>query len=116
MHTALGLADANEAISINLFREKDSEQGKDAQVAPVWEEPFHPDHTYSIFGEEEKIFGYQDLHVDLNFRAHDMRPRLDVRYKKEWKPLGETKAMDIKAMLKEFLPDCKTHARLNSDG
>lgn len=30
-------------------------------------EPFHPDFTYPIFGDQEKIFGYRDLEVKVSF-------------------------------------------------
>lgn len=28
-------------------------------------EPFHPDFTYPIFGEQEKIFGYRGLDIKV---------------------------------------------------
>ncbi|KAK7519230.1 acyl-CoA N-acyltransferase [Phyllosticta citriasiana] len=90
------VANSNEALQINLVR-----RGK-----PVFEEPFNPAFTYPIFGEDETIFGYSDLELNLNFAAHDLKPSLQIKYDKKWVPMGETKAMDLEAILKEFLhPD-----------
>jgi histone acetyltransferase 1 len=33
-----------------------------------------------------------------------MRPGLQINYDKKFKPVGETSATDIKAVLEEFLP------------
>lgn len=60
--------------------------------------------TYSIFGEEEQIFGYKGLRIDLKFNAHDMRPNLQILYTRKFKAVGETEATDVKATLQDFLP------------
>ncbi|KAF2085267.1 acyl-CoA N-acyltransferase, partial [Saccharata proteae CBS 121410] len=64
-----------------------------------------PRFTYSIFDDDEKIFGYEEPELRLDFCAHDLRPKLDISYKEKFKPIGETKAMDLQDMLKDFLPD-----------
>ena len=73
---------------------------------PVFPEPFHPAFTYTIFGEEEKIFGYQNLDIALRLRAHDLQLSLKITYDKKWDPVGEIAASDIEGQLKEHLPDC----------
>lgn len=60
--------------------------------------------TYSIFGEEEQIFGYKGLRINLRFNAHDMRPNLQILYNRKFKAVGETEATDVKAALEDFLP------------
>lgn len=67
---------------------------------------FHPKFTYSIFGDDETIFGYKGLKINLRYRANDMRPHLDIKYDKKFKALGGTEPTDIKAILqeKEYLP------------
>ena len=60
--------------------------------------------TYSIFGEEEQIFGYKGLKINLRFNAHDMRPNLQILYNRKFKAVGETEATDVKATLEDFLP------------
>lgn len=69
---------------------------------------FHPRLTYSIFGDEERIFGYQGLKIDLKYRAADMCPNIQVSYKKKFKSVGDTAPTDVKAILEEYLPPGKT--------
>ena len=66
---------------------------------------FHPRFTYPIFGDSEEIFGYQDLEINLQYNASDMRPNLSVSYSKKFPAVGETEATDIDGILHEFLPD-----------
>lgn len=65
---------------------------------------FQPLHTYSIFGEEESIFGYKGLAINLKYHASDMRPSFEVTYDKKFKAVGETEATDLKAVFEEYLP------------
>jgi histone acetyltransferase 1 len=88
-----GLANANEAIHISLV--SPSESGLQHLAT------FNPRHTYSIFGEEEQIFGYKDLKVSLRFRANDMRPHLKTSYSKKFKVVGGPEPTDVAAILKE---------------
>lgn len=63
---------------------------------------FHPKFTYPIFGDEEKIFGYRDLKMNLRFRANDMRPHLETSYSKKLSPpAGVEEPTDINAVLQE---------------
>ncbi|KAF4457548.1 histone acetyltransferase type B catalytic subunit [Fusarium austroafricanum] len=87
------LANANEAIHISLVSPSDSGL---QHVAT-----FNPRHTYSIFGEEEQIFGYKDLKVSLRFRANDMRPHLKTSYSKKFKAVGGAEPTDVAAILEE---------------
>jgi histone acetyltransferase 1 len=66
---------------------------------------FHPRFTYSIFGDEESIFGYKNLEIHLRYNASDMRPNLSVTYSKRFPAVGETEAVDINAILREILPE-----------
>ncbi|KAK2013228.1 histone acetyl transferase HAT1 [Colletotrichum eremochloae] len=65
---------------------------------------FNPKFTYSIFGDDERIFGYKDLKIDLRYRTFDMRPNVKVSYGKKFQSVGETEAADVNATLKEHLP------------
>ncbi|KAF4957581.1 hypothetical protein FGADI_3050 [Fusarium gaditjirri] len=87
------LTNANEAIHISLV--SPSESGLQHLAT------FNPRHTYSIFGEEEQIFGYKDLKVSLRFRANDMRPHLKTSYSKKFKIVGGPEPTDVAAILKE---------------
>jgi len=63
---------------------------------------FHPKFTYSIFGDDEKIFGYKGLKISLRYRANDMRPHLDVTYSnKLTPPAGVDEPTDVKAVLQQ---------------
>lgn len=82
-----GLQDANNAFNISLV--SPSKSGLSTIAT------FQPKFTYSIFGEEEKIFGYKDLKILLRYRANDMRPHLRVTYGKKFKPVGEHEPTDV---------------------
>ena len=66
---------------------------------------FQPEFTYPIFGEEEAIFGYQGLSINLAFAAHNLRPHLSIKYKSKFTAQGEVRPTDILELLRDFLPD-----------
>ncbi|KHN99538.1 Histone acetyltransferase type B, catalytic subunit [Metarhizium album ARSEF 1941] len=88
------VVDANDALSLSLV--SPSKSGLRLVGS------FHPNFTYPIFGEEEKIFGYKDLKISLRFRANDMRPHLETTYRKKLSPpAGVEEPTDIKAVFQE---------------
>ncbi|KAI0400961.1 histone acetyltransferase type B catalytic subunit [Xylaria palmicola] len=87
---------ANEAITISLVRPSGSAIEKISS--------FNPKLTYSIFGEDERIFGYKGLKVNLQYDARNLRPHLSVSSTKKFKSVGEVEALDVREVLKEFLP------------
>ncbi|KAI9700160.1 MAG: histone acetyltransferase 1 [Bogoriella megaspora] len=90
--------DSNEATTLKFWRV--SEQGGQLQC----DHSFHPSYTYPIFGEEETIFGYQGLHIDINFALHDLRCNVDIRFKNIFEPVGDIEAFDIPTALRPFVP------------
>ncbi|KAK4639627.1 histone acetyltransferase 1 [Podospora bellae-mahoneyi] len=88
-------ASANEAFVISLVAP--GSNGKESK--------FHPRFTYPIFGEEEEIFGYQDLQINLRYNATDMRPNLQIKFSKQFPAIGDAEPLDIKEVLSEFLPE-----------
>ncbi|TPX18379.1 uncharacterized protein E0L32_011712 [Thyridium curvatum] len=90
-------ANANDAFEISLV--KPSSSGLKTLAK------FNPKFTYPIFGDDESIFGYQGLKINLRYHANDMRPNLDIAYNKKFKAIGETEAADIHQILKDFLPE-----------
>lgn len=102
----LGSSDANEAVRVSLIKPGPT------HIATHVE--FHPKFTYPIFGEEERIFGYQDLDLHLRFLAHDLQPNIEISYEKRFPAVGETQALDLNKTLKEWLPSstqsCKSWA------
>jgi histone acetyltransferase 1 len=88
-----GLSNANEAIRISLMAP--SKTGLTTIAA------FNPSFTHSFFGEDEQIFGYKDLKVNLRYRANDMRPHLKTSYSSKFKAVGGPEPVDVKAVLEE---------------
>lgn len=88
---------ADEAVEINLTR-----NGK--HLLP---EPFQPTHTYAVFGDDELIPGYKDLHINLSFRANDLRPTASIKFKGKMPPVNEDmeSLMDLEGRLRQFLPE-----------
>ena len=96
------IADSNDAVRVNLKQPADP--SKDVQ--------FHPSNTYSIFGNEEKIFGYKHLQIDLNFAADTLKAGVAIEFGSKIERIGETEADNIEDKLKDFLPS----ALASSDG
>ena len=90
-------SDANEAVRLNLV------QPGEGQIQIV--QDFHPKFTYPIFGEEERIFGYKGLDINVRFSAHDLRPNVSIAYERRFPSVGDTVALDIDAALRNWLPD-----------
>lgn len=66
---------------------------------------FNPKHTYQLFGEEQEIFGYRNLEVNIRYHASDMRPNLSIKYSKKFTAVGDTEAVDLDGIFHEILPD-----------
>ena len=96
-YSRIGSTNANDALEISMVQA--------ASISPKKLSSFHPQFTYPIFGEEESIFGYQGLKLNLRFAAHNLRPNLEVLYDKKFKAVGDTKATDIQETLKEWTPE-----------
>ncbi|KAI5361966.1 Putative acyl-CoA N-acyltransferase, histone acetyltransferase type B, catalytic subunit [Septoria linicola] len=87
-------SNSNDCFTVQLTR-------KDGTVAAS----FQPEFTYAMFGNEEAIFGYQDLSITLSFQADHLDPKLHIKYGKKFQAQGEVKPTDIKEALRDFLPD-----------
>lgn len=93
-----GSTSANEAIQITISQPS---KGGPEQIYS-----FNPEYTEQFFGQDQSIFGYKDLDVKLRFTAHDVYPNLDITYSDKWKAVGDTRAVDLKKIFKEYLPPC----------
>ena len=100
----IGSTNANEALEISFV------QAAPGSLRVL--SSFHPQFTYPIFGDEERIFGYQNLKLNLRFAAHNLRPNLEVLYDKKFKAVGDTKATEIEETLGEWTPKCEEWLRL----
>ncbi|CAK7272001.1 histone acetyltransferase 1 [Sporothrix epigloea] len=88
------ISSANEALEISLVQRGPTGLRSIAS--------FNPKFTYSIFGDEETIIGYQNLKISLRFHASDMRPNLQVTSSKKLKH-AEIEPTDIRTVLKAYL-------------
>ena len=93
----LGSANATDVINISIWQP--------GEGGPNAISEFPPEFTYSIFGENESIFGYRDLRIDMAFTAHDLNPNVDISYGAKFKTVGGTKAANITEILQDFMPD-----------
>ncbi|KAI9804100.1 MAG: hypothetical protein M1825_001502 [Sarcosagium campestre] len=89
-------SNSNKAFAIQLIQPGD--QGPQITAS------FHPRFTYPIFGESETIFGYQNLRINLRVASHDLRLSLDTRWERQYRAIGDTSPLDVKATLKDWLP------------
>lgn len=92
-----GSSNANEALHISLIQS--------GATAPIELASFHPQFTYPIFGDEEQIFGYKDLRIDVRFAAHNMHSDVQIAYSSKFPAVGDTEATDMEKILEQFLPD-----------
>lgn len=65
---------------------------------------FKPTTTSSIFGEDETISGYQGLRINIRYNACDMRPGLQIMYKKKTKTANDRNTLNLKDVLESYLP------------
>jgi histone acetyltransferase 1 len=93
-----GSAESNDAVHISLVTPSKTLH------------TFHPKFTYSIFGEEESIFGYQGLKINIKYHACDMRPILQITYNKKFPAVGTTEPTDLKPILEAYLPKSRSSA------
>jgi len=67
------VCDANDAVSFKLVR-----AGADLDDESV--EPFEPEFTHQIFRDDETIFGYKGLEVNVYMQAHLFKTLIEVTY------------------------------------
>lgn len=94
-----GSCNANEATAVSIVQA--------GQTSLELLSTFHPRFTYPIFGEEERIFGYQGLQISIRFAAHDLQSNIQITYDKKFKSVGDTKAADVAGLLSQWIPSCK---------
>ncbi|KDQ18533.1 hypothetical protein BOTBODRAFT_154460 [Botryobasidium botryosum FD-172 SS1] len=91
-------SDANQALCLRLSRGKEDADVMEGEEAL---EVFHPRFTYPIFGDEEKIYGYQDLRIDLSFASGSLAQYLSVSSSAK---LPVSTADDVEGTLFKFIP------------
>ncbi|KAG2020734.1 histone acetyltransferase type B catalytic subunit [Coprinopsis cinerea AmutBmut pab1-1] len=89
---------SNDAVTLSLVR---AEEDKKALAEGETYEKFHPPFTYPIYGEEETIYGYKDLVIDLRFASGSLAQYLSVKYLEK---LPASTVDNPEATLKEYIP------------
>ncbi|KAF9448901.1 histone acetyltransferase type B [Macrolepiota fuliginosa MF-IS2] len=92
-------ADSNEALTLSLVRSK---LDKDSLAEGKSYEDFHPTFTYPIYGDDEKIYGYKDLVIDLRFTSGSLTQYLNVQYSE--KLATSSTVDDVEGTLAKFIP------------
>ncbi|KAI3392203.1 hypothetical protein diail_6064 [Diaporthe ilicicola] len=89
---------ANDIFSISLVTKSD-------QGPPKTIDSFQPKWTYSIY-EEEEIYGYKGLKINLRFNASDMRPHFSYAKGKEVPgTVADKEPTEIKESIEQYLPE-----------
>ncbi|KAF3159867.1 histone acetyltransferase 1 [Orbilia oligospora] len=97
------IPNASGAITISLIPPSSFPASKSA-------ESFHPTYTHQFF-ENEAIYGYKNLAVNLKFRQDDMSPSLKVTYDEKLSAPGgstggdEVTIDEVEDVFKEYLPE-----------
>ncbi|KAJ3776136.1 acyl-CoA N-acyltransferase [Lentinula raphanica] len=92
--------DSNECLSISLVR---SAEDKESLKEDESYDEFHPAFTYPIFGEEEKIYGYKDLTIDLKFASGSLSQYLSVKWSDKLQSVDTVDNVD--GTIREFLAE-----------
>ncbi|KAI8319899.1 acyl-CoA N-acyltransferase [Martensiomyces pterosporus] len=74
---------------------EDGEEGDDEQGADVIQ--FHPVFTYPIYGEQERVFGYKGLRINLYYAAGSLSTYFHVEYKKRVDGMETSLPMQLKS-------------------
>ncbi|KAG9061586.1 histone acetyltransferase 1 [Linnemannia hyalina] len=89
------VANSSEAVNIRLAVPGSGDDDDEDDIIE-----FNPEFTYPIFGEQEQIFGYKDLMINLEFASGSLASCFSMGYK-EKKPTADK----IYSTMKDFLPD-----------
>ncbi|KAK0474226.1 acyl-CoA N-acyltransferase [Armillaria novae-zelandiae] len=91
--------DSTEALKLSMVRaDADKEMLGDDESY----DEFHPTFTYPIFGDDEVIYGYKDLTIDMRFASGSLVQFLSVKYAEK---LGASSTVDdVEGTLKDFIP------------
>ncbi|KAF1937034.1 histone acetyltransferase type B [Clathrospora elynae] len=69
------ITDSNECFHINLYRTTN-----DNEPVRILDDAFHPSYTYTLIASDEKIAGYKNPRIELDFRANDLKPKLKMSF------------------------------------
>ncbi|KAK7586005.1 hypothetical protein V9T40_003881 [Parthenolecanium corni] len=72
------VADCNEVIHFKLVRSQDDIESEEVE--------FQPEMSHQVFGKTEKIFGYNDLKIDMYYTAGWLRTYINISFKEKIDP------------------------------
>ncbi|KAJ3364636.1 histone acetyltransferase 1 [Kappamyces sp. JEL0680] len=102
LHIGL-IGDASEAgQGVVPAKEKGKQPSKSKETQP--NSYFHPLFTYAVFGDEEKVFGFKDLRINLAYSKASLAPFVGLEYSAMIKN-KQVHAQDVVGMLLPYLPD-----------
>lgn len=89
---------ANDAMKIQLVTKADSGPPKIiGSFRPAW--------TYPLVGDEETIYGYKGLKINLQYNATDMRPHLShTSQKRVPDAVATADSPEIQDIFEDYLP------------
>nr|GAT53690.1 histone acetyltransferase type B catalytic subunit [Mycena chlorophos] len=87
--------DSNQALTLSLVRAQEDAQAEESK-------PFHPRFTYPIYGDDEKIYGYEGLVIDLKLASGSLVPFVNVKYTKKLD--SSATVDDVEGTLAKFIP------------
>ncbi|RXW24202.1 hypothetical protein EST38_g1683 [Candolleomyces aberdarensis] len=92
-------ANSNDALTLSMVRAKED---KEVLAEDESYQNFHPAFTYPIYGEDETIYGYKDLAIDLRYASGSLAHYLSVSYAEK---LAASTTDDAQATLSEYIPE-----------
>ncbi|TRM59888.1 acyl-CoA N-acyltransferase [Schizophyllum amplum] len=92
-------SNTNEALNLSLVRAPEDQQSL-AEAESYTN--FHPAFTYPIYGEDETVYGYKDLRIDLRYASGSLAQYLSIEYPEKL-PSSST-VDDVEGTLRKFIP------------
>eukprot|EP00743_Colponemidia_sp_Colp-15_P006247 GILK01006721.1.p1 GENE.GILK01006721.1~~GILK01006721.1.p1 ORF type:complete len:430 (+),score=75.76 GILK01006721.1:34-1290(+) len=94
-------ADAIQSVKLRFVRSPDDLNDFSTQ--------FHPEYVHQVFGDDEKIYGYQDPTIEIAFTADSLKPFVSIGYKREMKNsefnrTGDAERHDLDEIMDETYP------------
>ncbi|KAF9505816.1 hypothetical protein BS47DRAFT_1322163 [Hydnum rufescens UP504] len=89
-------SNANEVLALRLAHADEDTSDTDRTARP-----FYPKFTYPIFGDEEKIYGYRDLAINLSFASGSLLMYLNIVSSAR---LPASTVDDVEGTLYKFIP------------
>ncbi|KAL2888062.1 histone acetyl transferase HAT1 [Ceratocystis lukuohia] len=90
---------STEATTISLVRISSNSPGHGLSYVAS----FNPTYTHQLFGEQEQIFGYKGLRMDIQVLDHCPLTRIATKFDRKFPKRGDVEADDIEDIWREVL-------------